>query len=1556
MSNFQPHPEHSDSEILTLRDKLYLFHVNAVELDGNRQISFKNLAENGIASESDILPLCNTPIIARVDDEPLALWGSCEEGIVHHLLPLKRVGGELDEQMLSLDSYVPRSLIEVPLDITGAATQARQVELLLPQLSHLAAYIGSLDFDNDSLPEAWLEAFVAKTEQEANFQVYHLQPVWPEQLQAPDLASSAKAAASYQEWHQQHVSNLPLNGFAVSKAAVIYVQFNSGDFFRQNIELIDDAGIRPTQRFEITDSGANNNSAFACFFLHEPAPTGRYRFRVIFEARRNVELIPYIDPEQLKLSESGQYYYEFSEVLSFDLHTSFGPIAVVSGDPVSLEEMLISKYPEELAYLHEAYSGTNTPPAIKSITDPLANTRKLARGAMSYANGFINVNGHVKVDGYFQADGQHSKTDFRGAGIDLGKNLLDAIEAGSDGQAIPSEMKKIIQSVFALHDSADKYGKFMAALENRGKTISVADFSRRVFERHLGPLPSSDHLYQFKVSRRHLAPSLTSEKAYFRATMASRALTIANTALAVDKLRKDISIVNQTEAQLDDSKKALEKAVSSYVRYCILPTERSAGLDDFGGNIELRGNEMVACFEFSFEKNATTTSEGTDKLAAIKAYMTAYPRSRVYIVSHATPINTREHNDALALDRASHIATRLGRSGEDPRVKLDFIGCRGVYVPEAQRRVVTVTLYSGEYGVEVAQSRGLFQLLERHRYACQLGTEALDVQQKQLRMQAFEVLVSTAGFIPAIAPYVAGRALLKEASGLVTGVGSIIDECFLNSRYAIAAQREKKTEHFANVYELERKLIQEFTENFSGYRNDWGRKKFASEAELKAFLLKGADLGQVISDPESIEFRNEYCEFIVRQYYSRAIALSGLMRLIDYFELKNQRDESLFDKRDDIIQGYINHYLCDDQWLDCYDGYSLFGVWLDGHYEAEVRSSSALYQYVKNSQDSRVTYNTPTQRIIAAELLASGDTLDDYINNQLSQRDRRSFRMEGFRSTFPVLSQYTRNQRALSGLSSLIQVDKTDFTARDFDYIGIYFSSYVDEAKTGKENWQEYDTKRHTLTPFDKVMFVLIVKEPKESKRAWAHLDIGYDRYVYFVKDVKGPVFPATMTQQRRLDLPKVVAENSKVKALFDNDNDTQLCVAFQPFYHFGVTHFWGLKPLAGNDTGWIGRGLEEKMTYRLKVSTQGGQFNYKKNCINFAINTSELATDERPNLGIERQGKMFYQRDLLVPQFYLRSTTNSQYPDLFTKNQNHLHRSGQTKLAIFTQVGDGELQDAFGYKLDSRSGVWDQSVRFYFVLTIGNDHYNERLVPDFGKMQLSLEGIEINCELLGKNGKGLPIHVETKLVGELKHSDPNRRSMQFCPVNDSLSTQEMQLITYLEQLNDEELALIGMKGALMQRGMYFGAKRQLYVGCFECQYEAPTGKRVKGLRPLGVDINQATAPLEFEFGAFKLNSSDGASTVIKNRRKGVKPQFKDNPYADDPRARSHTFEERDNYTFTVDAPEDWLSAPWTQQPKYGNSGLYERWQRKPTEHEKIVKEWVKENNSWQYRIPEGEI
>ncbi|EPQ8263638.1 OmpA family protein [Vibrio alginolyticus] len=1490
---------HDTSNAIPLCANYYLFGVY-YEGEFNSQTkttefpswhSEESLVRKQIAN---IRPLAKVPMLNVTDSDSPKLWAT------DHKFKLCSLGNGKPDQYGAFEVLTPEHTIHaLGRDLPKEGEQT--FTFRFPPLP-LIASLSELNPKELATKVAELSSQLENSEAKLT-----LTEVSIEQLAKPYEPAAngglSEEQAEYNKWYEDvSESGETLKGFVLPVVASCAVVFSDQGYESATVTL---------QKFDSTKEGGEyktigssvqaalpedelseeNAKQYPCAMFHvDPADfkEGLYSIRVEFIPSQMKNGVPqFIKDAHIQQFSEGLdtvYTYELREQITFSSSTPLGKFAIVSGDMISLEESLIYQYPQYFGnmkhYLHGNVQGvTANTPASRSIA-LLKNIRDVSA---QLGAGLLSGSLQDTLD----RDGRQAVFN------NVSKLYWDAVKS-----EMPPAMKAAGELYYGIYSTKEALDKLQEL-----HTPAIAGvgwkalFHDKVFNTNEARSSALALSLESRLGNRRVVAGRVAE-AWLSGgkTVGFNGFGTGLTALSLYKKAKQL--VNQNK-KVDKAEQGTKEVTKDYLAQ--IPVWKTANhiqeekleqalkdaRDQSGNQIDAilvnssRGAGIKIEFAFnSREKELKDHAPIFKQLAASLAnVLENEPNLRVEIEGHACQVGTEKANMQVSAERAEYAKKLLMKEFPvfEGRVSVAAFGeSKPVYVPKQgekvdrnnpnlrQNRRVVIRIYLQSLNIFFHPSRYGSHAMERSRLALEAEMVAQDKAEVALRMAIFDSVVDVASYIPAIAPAARGFMLAIEGSKTAISAVKVIDSLMLDSFLEELKQSHEVVSELERLAKIHIELL-----------NDLRRSKVDVGIECRSYQ-------ELITHLESEEVRKE----VLKRYQLRALAINGLVLLLADLGSQTKRNSNIsfrFLVERYKVKKYIENYILSDDWsVHTIKGNTLAANW-------------------KNRCDNEYYTELSTKMPQGAQHWPAPITTNSKVSHLSITENRDSFKASGaFNQIFPIQTMLFEhpNETMFDNFTESFNPQGSELKKDEIGYCRILVQS-ARYTESDEPEWMSYDSwiqqsSSSRLGPYDKVKVQLILK--KEHKYA-KPVTIGYDR-VDGLENIKGPAFSDWMLPMKVSDFK--ADPDGRVSAFYKqqgiDDGATLIAIEHIPSFRFGDVMIDGMKPMtskaklmfsdamfsmvvsgaaisgqpsdyfaeADSFKRYVKGGGFQNMRYCLGIRTNQGQHSFylpqeyslgqKFDDAEDELQIGALSTETRLVLldtYLGEQQLRLREQDLMVESFTLMASEGDKNTIPI------LHGIKQQVVAIDTkasglnffserkwyQSADNIWRDGFSWgnkKKDDPASI--------YVLILGESHEKalyERLGMPWEAVnmciQLALDGND------GKPVKGPLYFTDMYHIGEFAHKN---EEWMF---TESISENHREQVDAMSEFIGEAVGSLTKENELSKSKNY-----TMYCMRFNLEYVAPTGVRLKGLRPFGGVIG-GKANLELSVAHLKQVGLNGA-------------------------------------------------------------------------------------------------
>ncbi len=808
------------------------------------------------------------------------------------------------------------------------------------------------------------------------------------------------------------------------------------------------------------------------------------------------------------------------------------------------------------------------------------------------------------------------------------------------------------------------------------------------------------------------------------------------------------------------------------------------------------------------------------------------PDYQIVIEGHAGLIGSEQNNLKLSKRRADFIRENILGNASDkeslgPRLVIKAYGKSRLTkgsednyrnktdtsdsAETAVDRRVEVRLVIPDFKVTLPPSRSGILKLESLHQLWQGYMLAVDDEQEKLVSSAIDAMASIALLTPA-AP-LAAMYLIGDASfTLLSTAADFCDDLSGTDTFAQIKERFKNKHDLYTLSKLNQKLLARYRDI-----NTKIEVTVVSNENLSAHLKSQAK-----------------AEELLKRFLLRAYAVNSLIELLCILASK----EGWFNDSDKLLKNYhvdlfIQRYVMNDDW------------------EIPVYMSNTLAQNWVN----RFNHHTHTY-------LGLGQNV--FFGPSVSG---------AFCSGFPVQTGLYLD-KAKDGLKQFYQdfnLAKQDIKQGDIGFQRLLIQKPSHGAKQGEwvtyKDWLEEqknvtDISRGKIGPQTRLKLqIIFTKDATEKSKSAFVQQIQY-RSVVTGFDVKGPEFDVLFTKK---DKSNFIDPDDQIKDYFDTTGEQELIgVEFEPTFYFGDKEFYGVKPLSAMS---LLDEVEKNVNYRklsdFEYLLKQNRFSSLQYAFSLAgIDIGLAIYHHTTNDGVESsyQHHLYYgiqgvdsesetfdtqqctissynDRDFLVEDFVMSTSANRSDNTPAVLKDNVFSVSAVQIGSEFKFIKDWSFSEL------GKHFSWEKEQEFSVYIALLGDNISW---DDYKKMQLDTHKVPMTLKLSDSQGNAGPIlQSDMHYTGELKISSTPHYSMEVADDNEgkitvsydfdieaSKSIEIEPKHKELVDFNKKVIEHLEASGEEYTKQLKDAETKHMYVMKFDCQYIAPNGKEIKGLRP----------------------------------------------------------------------------------------------------------------------------
>lgn len=772
--------------------------------------------------------------------------------------------------------------------------------LMLPP-PDMVSFIKNASKENAGISYEWVDTLIQKltdTSHPESIRSYALQKRHKKDIKPPDEKNIGK---TYGTWYGGLDPDIPIFTYIVPRIrSLICIAHKSMPInFNKAIQVITPSQ-RPGEEESIewfTNTGENGVAIGILSGSKQTLTDGIYKFQVIVDKdaahispnRFNNFITQESDENQQDNTQETEddLTYSLSEMIRFKITNPAGEFDIISLNPITLEESLITQYAR--FYGHLLASEKYGTPSLKKDNphDTKTKDSKMDSKAAVKSPGFKDYISNHEI--------LRSKAELAAgiAQVDLGtpgqqKLLGDIAKALHDHSSkMQNEVvKDSLDAFFLVQDGksafADLYGARQGLLDS---LPNYADWRNHLAPSLHAPINASDIDQHSNSLAGKVGIPLEAVKLFERATL-------------VDDLRKNTVALSKnifthfttTLPELKDSKEDYIRLAKSYFdllsRHEVLASitlRYGFEFDEHAAYIPNKENEAVL----------------SSKIEDIKKILQRTDKVVVEVVGHTCNIGSPEYNLVLSKKRAATIKKYLSEQGiPEDKISTLGLGAKSPSEPNNSRenralnRRVVITAITTDKN-EIPPSREGMGTLERYRAVALQKQIEKDKFPLKAAFQLTDIALGLLSVVPLTAP--AARAIIAVKTAYSTSMSLVLK---LDSLFYESGIQE---------YESEKKKIEAL--------------KLEGSANKRHFLEPFNALKDKDTVPDEIEWAG--------QFRVRAEVLQGLITLLIRASIRaNENPEKSYEDyiRDYAIKEYIENFIMRDGWLYPKDGGAAFNL------------------------------------------------------------------------------------------------------------------------------------------------------------------------------------------------------------------------------------------------------------------------------------------------------------------------------------------------------------------------------------------------------------------------------------------------------------------------------------------------------------------------------------------------------------------------------------------------------------------------------------------------------
>ncbi len=1178
-------------------------------------------------------------------------------------------------------------------------------------------------------------------------------------------------------------------------------------------------------------------------------PNGMYELKVVFDQKpgeSNKWSGNVIGHEASGKKTPDTYSYTLSVMARFDHKVTGGEFSLIQCDPISIEETLITQFPNQYAHIVQAaldfkqtadVSAIQTSANVDSIgMQSFIKNLGLVKSWGDLANGIGDLESRSAA-GWFLSKALHDKLSQDENTV--ARHILDGTFAwkGFHGNMIGGPKK--------FQDAMDKAKAFHASNQGRLVTASLKDWAKNAFTNL--DVEDFDKKYAAKIMP---------EAVYKRFGKALAIVDLAVNTLAV--VDSSYALARAAGANTD-AKSNYKSVVDSYME---LTGYESSEQVELKVQFALDSDVIIAGDD-NLEKFATILANNED----VKS---------IVIEGYTCTLGEEEYNLDLSLRRAEAVKTKL----ESFNVDGGRLTCKGhgIKFPtadndtnegrEKNRRVISsykITTHRG------APCREGIQSCERHRMMTVNSELAEYDGVVNVMCSVFDLAVGIAACFPLTAPAALAIIAVKDGTAVLKNAASAFDKSVLDGVYTDDLNERSRVMQLRHESHASGVLIRDLT------KGDYFNR-----------TIPAANIAQL-------------------QYRVRAEAVNGLLQLMIRAVASSSdkdSDKTLEQMLDDYkVEAYIENFILNDQWvypLRTRSSFTMDEMWLftvnafnwsvfddddNATPDPELRSGFGVGEMFKLLKPSELAKNIHMdslgariaaiaidgKKAIRKELLEVTHVMSNL--NPTMPNDIKA----DFHNEFPVHAMNTEN---LTQFARDFQIEWPDLDEDMFHHTEIFVSRNDSEdtwfplRRTIADADHPLASMR-TLTPYSKMKIVIIFDKEKVK----GYIPVNCQLYrVDGIVNAQGPKYKSVARPIKEKEF-----DDLKTFSNLDGKNfkDYYGCV-IHPFFQFGSETICGLKPMIPANWAWGGLRHSNLAKYAAANGFEDMRYGFKvsvgKSDRSFWLPIgpkSELggSLDEFPdefpvNLRVTKnqKSKRFGEAKFLVEKF-LRSNAISDNPDPLFENRDCgisdvlIRVGGENNPWVSTSTAfKDQVETRYGYSYGEASSIgkaprilnldgfdWNSSVEFAFVfygMQPKLDAYNKKKksYDKFGAsvtLEENRDLFDVNNDTEGPSFNNLSFELYS--VGTKRKHDQAELDKHTTKKNHAHTESLKDIISMIES-DDESLAL--KKTAFLHsgkvstggqgNGRFVQREVWTYIAYKKMSYVNFNGKKIHSIRPFG--------------------------------------------------------------------------------------------------------------------------
>ncbi|MDN3611304.1 OmpA family protein [Vibrio ostreicida] len=1304
---------------------------------------------------------------------------------------------------------------------------------------------------------------------------------------------------AYNNWREEKMASpeKPIKGFVVPSYHTLAVVFSDPLYNGAEVSL-----IRPIEQFDADNPEAatedvvasawvtkverqGNQDYLPCALFNldpEEIDTGFYLLRIKFwrneyeRANQGAKLPDSVTKSNLSHDfckrevdddrPQDVYSYELHERLVFRANGGLGKIAHVCGDMLSLEELIIHQFPNQLPeyqdyvsegqfYQADAVAGIGafslSTQAIKTY-DALANDVSLMDGLA-----FINAPAEIAA-----TIGSAFKDNIDQAFIPeiaiAGIAFREAVSANREAFSTWNQAQRIVRQNLTFERTlALIFKKYVADGDYLSRELEAIKrlYNNRQYTRVVGRLSQS------------------------WGSLTSTGLPALATATEMMNFYNSYQTFSEMKDSADSAFKQLEDLSQSYLEQVTFVHKSNAKekwknkaqslQDRLGETARIRVDKQGIALNLNFQFNSAEVSNELKPLHNDFAHLCetlcrllednlSY---QVVIEGHAGPIGSEKNNRELSKRRAEFVTEAILSFTQDTQALkkrihyLYFGSARRYYDDESQYqdhddrsdsadiaidRRVEVRLVVPDFAVSLPPSRTGSLKLESMHQLWQGYLMDAEKQKGEMLQSAIGGLCGIAMFTP-LAPAASAYFIGSASLDVLDTAFTLLDEMYNLRVYNSFKEMFEKKSELQTLDKINRQIMRE-------YRN--------INTSIEAQELNAEQLADHLGN-------QDLPKELLKRFLLRAYAINNLIELLTRIRLKETF--SPFATRESVVKAYqLDHFI---------ETYVMSDNW-------EIPE----YSYNSLAQNWLNRFSVPLSR------------------RGLYSADRKSI-SGSFHTGFPVQTAVylDKGEKALERFSKDFDMSKPDLTAPDVGFSRLLVFDDVSQPNRWRSH-ADWLVQQHTLNkpsagkigPFTRVKIqVLLNAAASEDSKTLFHCELSYEVSRLFF-DIEGPSYSLLMGPKQ---LDDFTLQDSELESYFARQgSETLTGFEFEPTYWFGALEIPGLKPLYQTNLIEDIRSLaDENGAFDLWVESNGAhqlEYLFKLNGeINLAPrpDTEVMALTRevrdmhaRFDYGVfdESESKALFDgqhmqkvrlkgSDLLIEDFITSTSVNQRENTPAVVGGDLILLPALkvgSELKFFKQGTPSSMSFEQGVAFDNGSFDWSKETPSSLYIAVISDEFEKdtyqtmRLDPMSVPVEMQLGGLDqcagprmaSRMHYVGQAEIGLERPVAHPYETPSYTMTWKKKATEDEAIRQAL---DADLVSFagqaLEQISQEREEL---KDRLMGSSEKF-----VHVMKFDLVYVAPNGRKLYGLRPFG-DIVSKGGLKRSEITVLSVNQRDIAS------------------------------------------------------------------------------------------------